>query len=339
MKKVRLGRTNLKVSRVGLGGIPLQRPSEEKAIELIQYALDCGMNIIDTSIGYGDSEIRIGKAIKNRRDDVYLITRTGATNAERMKTNFGRSMERLQTDFIDIYELHGINSEESYQEVFEEDGSLNFMKEAKEQGKIGFIGFTTHRLELAIKAVKSGEFDVILYPLNIVNNDAVEELIPLTKKLDVGFTAMKPYAGGRLTDASLVMKYLLQFDNVVPVPGIERKEEIDQIIEVLNGDLVITPQDTQQMEKIRDDLGTKFCQWCGYCKPGCPEEIDIPFVINAELMWSLWPPERLNDWYKGKAETARNCIECGDCEEACPYDLSLREMIKIGASYIEEHIE
>lgn len=335
MEKIRLGRTNLKVSRVGIGGIPIQRPSEKEAIEVIRHALNSGINLIDTSIGYGESEIRIGKAIAGRRDDVIVITRTGATNGKKMKEHLEKSMKQLQTDFIDIYEMHNISTAKRYEEVIGEGGSLEAMQEAKEQGKIGFLGFTSHCMETMLKAVNSEAFDVILFPFNFVNDDAEEKLVPLTKKLDIGFTAMKPFAGGRLNDANLVMKYLLQFDNVVPVPGVEKKEEIDQILEVVNGSWDLTEQDEQKIAETRKELGTKFCQWCGYCVPECPEEIDIPMVINAEGMWKLWPEEQMLDWYSGKAEIAKNCIECGACEEACPYNLPIREMLVAGREFLE----
>ena len=335
MQKIRLGRTNLKVSRVGIGGIPIQRPSEQEAIEIIQHALNNGINLIDTSLGYGESEIRIGKAISGRRDDVVVITRTGTTDGKRMKENLERSMKQLQTDYIDVYGMHNISTAERYDQVMAEGGSLEAMLEAKEDGKIGFLGFTSHCMETMLKAVNSKAFDVILFPFNFVNNEATEKLVPLTSKLDIGFTAMKPFAGGRLTDVDLVMKYLLQFDNVVPVPGVQKKEEVDQIIEIVNGSWDLTEQDEQKMAEIRKELGIKFCQWCGYCKPGCPEEIDIPMVINAELMWKLWPAEKMREWYKGLGEAASNCTECGACEEACPYQLPIRDMLKKGIEFLE----
>jgi predicted aldo/keto reductase-like oxidoreductase len=338
MKEVRLGRTNLMVSRVGIGGIPLQRPSEKKAIEVVQYALDNGINIIDTSLGYGQSEIRIGKALKGRRDDVILITRTGRTDKKTCLEHLEKSLKQLQTDRIDVYEMHNISTDERYQQVIGEDGSLEAMLEAKEQGKIDFLGFTSHCIETMIKAVKSEFFDVILFPFNFVNNEAAEKLVPLTKKLDIGFTAMKPFAGGRLSNVNLVMKYLLQFDNVVPVPGVEKKEEIDQILEVVNGSWTLTEQEKQQIDDFRKELDKPFCQWCGYCKPGCPQEIEIPLIVNAEGMWRLWPEKEMVDWYKGIMDNARTCIECGECEEACPYHLPIRDMLTKGIEFVDARI-
>ncbi|NHK32951.1 MAG: aldo/keto reductase [Asgard group archaeon] len=338
MKKVRLGRTNLKVSRVGIGGIPLQRPSEKKAIEVVQHAVDSGINIIDTSIGYGTSEKRIGKALIGRRENVILITRTGATYKDQAKKNLEQSLKNLQSDFIDIYQLHGVSTLEDYNKTTGENGALEALIEAKEQGKIKYIGITSHCLTTIQTAVKSEIFDVILFPLNFVNTEAAEELVPLTKKLDIGFTAMKPFAGGRLSDVQLVMKYLMQFDNVVPVPGVETKQEIDEIIEIVSGSWEITTEEAQKMEDKRKELGKPFCQWCGYCIPVCPQKISIPWVINADVMWKLWPKKRLKERYRNVMKTANSCIECGDCENECPYHLSIRELLKESRQFIENKI-
>ncbi|MGC9779167.1 MAG: aldo/keto reductase [Candidatus Heimdallarchaeota archaeon] len=339
MEQIRLGRTNLKVSRVGIGGIPLQRPSEKKAIEVVQYAVDNGISIIDTSIGYGTSEERIGKALVGRRDEVILITRTGVIDKQRATEHLEKSLRQLQTDFIDIYELHNISTAVRYQAATSEGGSLEAIYEAQDKGKIGYIGITSHCMKTIKTAVKSELFDIILFPFNFVNNESASELVPLTKKYDIGFTAMKPFAGGRLNDANLAIKYLLQFDNVVPVPGVEKKQEIDEILDVVNGSWVMTGEESRKIENIRKELGNPFCQWCGYCEPGCPQEISIPMIINAEGMWKLWPHERIVNNYKELLVTAKTCIDCGECEENCPYNLPIREMMAESIEYIERKIE
>jgi len=339
MKKVRLGRTNLKVSRVGIGGIPLQRPTEKEAIEVIRHAVDNGINIIDTSIGYGNSEERIGKALVGRRDDVILITRTSVADKKRAAEHLEQSLKNLQTDFIDIYELHNFSTPERYQAAIAEGGIMEAVYEAQEKGKIGHIGFTSHCINTMKMAVKSEIFDVILFPFNFVNNEAEEELLPLTKKLDIGFTAMKPFADGRLSDANLVMKYLLQFDIVVPVPGVEKKEEINEILEIVNGSWDFTVEEEQRMDNIRKELSDPFCQWCGYCVPGCPQEIYMPLVINAESMWKLWPHESNVKRYKDILVAAKTCTDCGDCEERCPYNLPVRDLLDSGIKFIESKME
>lgn len=339
LEKIRLGKTNLKVSRVGIGGIPLQRPSEKDAIEVIRHAVDSGINIIDTSIGYGNSEERIGKALVGRRDDVTLITRTSRADKKRAAEDIEQSLKNLQTDFIDIYELHNFSTLERYQTAIGEGGILEAVYDAQDKGKIGHIGITSHCIKTMKTAIESELFDVVLFPFNFVNNEAAEELVPLAKKLDIGFTAMKPFAGGRLNDVNLVMKYLLQFDNVVPVPGVEKKEEIDQILAVVNGEWEITTKENQKIENFRKELGDPFCQWCGYCVPSCPQEIYIPMIMNAEGMWKLWPHDTIAKGYKGHLEKARTCIDCGECEENCPYNLPIRDLMEVGIKFIESKIE
>jgi predicted aldo/keto reductase-like oxidoreductase len=338
MRKIRLGRTNLKVSQVGIGGIPLQRPSEKDAIELVRYAIDNDINIIDTSVGYGNSEERIGKALVGRRDDVTLITRTGVTDKKRAAEHIEKSLKNLQTDFIDIYELHNFSTDKKYQAALAEGGIMEAVYEAQDKGKIGHIGFTSHCIKTMKTAVKSELFDVILFPFNFVNNEAAEELVPLTKKFDIGFTAMKPFAGGRLDDVNLVMKYLLQFDNVVPVPGVEKKEEIDQILAVVNGEWELNTEENQKIEGIRKELGDPFCQWCGYCEPVCPQEIGIPLIMNAEGMWRLWPHDTMVKRYTDWVKDAKTCTDCGACEEECPYNLPIRDLMTKGIEFIENKL-
>lgn len=335
MKKVRLGKTDLKVSRVGMGGIPLQRPSEKEAVELVEYALDKGINIIDTARAYGDSEKRIGKGIEGRRKEVCVISRTPLVDKKGALKYLDESLKNLKTDYLDIWQFHNISTMERYQKVIGDNGALEAAKEAQLLGKINHIGITGHNLEVIEKAVKSELFEVILFPFNFVNNEAAENLVSLTKELDIGFTAMKPFAGGRLRDAKLAIKYLLQFDNVVPVPGVEKKEEIDELVEIATSSWKITKTEEQRMDKIRRELGLPFCQWCGYCMQTCPQEINIPGVINIHLNWELWPQETFAQRKRKSVDVARTCIKCGICEEKCPYHLPIREMLVKGIEFYD----
>jgi predicted aldo/keto reductase-like oxidoreductase len=335
MITTRLGKTGLEVSRVGIGGIPIQRPSEDEAIKIIHRALDLGINFIDTAAGYGNSEERIGKALIGHRDQVVIATKSGRPGKTEAAAELERSLKRLQTDVIDIWQLHNISNAEKYAQVTGPGGSLETAQEALQAGKIRHIGLSSHNLDIAIKAVKSGLFEVIQFPFNYVTREPEDELIPLAKEYDVGFIGMKPFAGGMLGNATLSIKYVLQFDWVVPDPGIQKVEEIEEIVAIVeSGDWDLTPQERQEIEARRAELGTQFCRQCGYCQP-CPEDVNIPMVMITQGMWKLWPRDTFLRWMGEVADGARNCIECGECETKCPYQLPIREMIAENIAFYE----
>jgi predicted aldo/keto reductase-like oxidoreductase len=151
--------------------------------------------------------------------------------------------------------------------------------------------------------------------------------------MDVGFIAMKPFAGGLLEDASLAIKYLLQFDNVLPDPGIMKFEEIKEIIDIVDGSWTLADEEQNRMEMIREALGKGFCRWCQYCMP-CPQGVTISWIMNAHLMHSYG-----DRYYNNTAkaiDTAANCIQCGECETKCPYQLSIMDTIARNAEWFEQ---
>jgi predicted aldo/keto reductase-like oxidoreductase len=335
METTRLGKTGLMISRVGMGGIPLQRPPEEQAIRIVHRALELGINLIDTAAGYGESEERIGKALMRRRDQAIIATKSGRPSKAEAAAELERSLKRLQTDVIDIWQLHNISSAERYAQVTGPGGSLEAAREALQAGKIRHIGISSHNLDIAIEAVKSGLFETIQFPFNYVTREPADELIPLAKEHDVGFIGMKPFAGGMLEDATLSIKYVLQFDSVIPDPGIQTVQEIEEIVSIVEGrDWALTPRELEQIETRRAELGTQFCRQCGYCQP-CPEGVDIPMVMITQGMWKLWPRETFLRWMGEVSDGARNCIECGECETKCPYQLPIRAMIAENVAFYE----
>jgi predicted aldo/keto reductase-like oxidoreductase len=330
VKTVRLGKTDLEVSRVGIGGIPLTRPTEAEAIKLVQRALDLGINFIDTAYGYGDgmSEERIGKALTGRRDQ--MIVATKGWSLEQIET----SLKRLNTEYIDLWQFHGLSSPEAYEEALRQ---METVQKARDAGKIRHIGFSSHSEEMALQVAASGHFEAVQFPLDFVSDEATNTLVSLAREHDVGFIAMKPFAGGRIRDANLAIKYLLQFDSVVPDPGVEKIEEIEEIVGIVNSDAwELTPQEQKEIEEIRAKVGTRFCRQCEYCMP-CPQGVQYSGVMYLPILWELWPP----DWYfswgyvKHAVETAENCVQCGECEEKCPYGLPIREMIEENIAFHE----
>ncbi len=237
MKTVRLGKTGLMVSRVGMGGIPITRPQEKDAIKVLQRALDLGVNFFDTASGYGlgSSEKRIGKALTGRRDTVVIATKTGLVDKKGASRSLERSLRQLNTDYIDLWQLGNVTTFEKYEKLSSSNGALKIAKEALQLGKVGHVGISTHNMAVAVEAVSSGIFETIQFPFNLIADEAAEELVPLAKEHDMGFIAMKPFAAGQIKDANLAIKFLLQFDNIVPDPGIETIEELEEIVDIVNG--------------------------------------------------------------------------------------------------------
>lgn len=337
MKKVRLGKTSLMVSRVGMGGIPITRPQENEAIKVIQRALDLGVNFIDTASGYGlgSSEKRIGKAVTGRRDRVIIATKTGSVTEVGASRSLERSLRQLNTDYIDLWQLGNVTTFDKYEKLLSSDGGLKAAKEASRLGKVRNVGISTHSMAVAVEAVSSGLFETIQFPFNLIADEAAEELVPLAKEHDVGFIAMKPFAGGRIRDANLAIKYLLQFKDVVPDPGIEKIEEIEEIVAIVNsGCWDLTDQDWQRMEKIRADLGPRFCRRCQYCMP-CPEGVNIWMLMVTQDLWRGSPPDAFFEGMEEIVESGRGCVQCGECEEKCPYNLPIREMIVESIEFYE----
>jgi aryl-alcohol dehydrogenase-like predicted oxidoreductase len=338
MDTVRLGKTELMVSRVGIGGIPIQRPPFDDAVRTIRRALDLGVSLIDTSRGYGDSEERIGAAIAGRRDQVIIATKGGWRDRTTAAGHIEESLKRLKTDVIDLWQFHGVNTLEGYEGLFAPGGAMEAAQAALQAGQIRHIGLSSHSPDVARKAITSGRVETIQIPFNLIGREIGEELAPLAREQDVGFIAMKPFAGGMLRKATLVIRYLLQFDHVVPIPGIERAAEIEEIVAIAErGPNPLTPKEREEIDEIRTALGTRFCRRCLYCMP-CPQGVEIQPLMTLPVLWELWPPEvafseeSIGIYVKRVVESAENCIQCGECESKCPYELSIREMIA-------EHVE
>ena len=331
MQKVRLGKTELMVSAVGFGGIPIQRRTEEEAVEVVKRCLDLGISFIDTANGYGNSEERIGRAIAGRREGLILATKSSARQGPELRQHLELSLKRLRVDYIDLYQLHCVSNFEDYKKSLAPGGPLDVVREAQAAGQVGHIGITCHSMEVALEATKSGLFETMMFPFNFISDEAAEKLIPLAREHDVDFIVMKPMGGGLLEKATVAFKYLRQFPDTVPIVGIERPEEIEETIAVIEGDPQMTPAEEAEMERLRGQLGTRFCRRCGYCQP-CPEDVPIQMMMILESLMKRLPAESFfSKWGTEIVPQAENCVQCGECEEKCPYHLPICEMM-------EEHL-
>lgn len=326
MEKIRLGKTDMMVTQLGFGGIPIQRLSEEDAIDIVKRCIDAGINFIDTANGYTTSEERIGKAVKGQRDKVFIATKTGARDVKGMQEHLELSLKRLQTDYIDIYQFHGVSTPEHLKAVID-GGMYAEAEKAKKEGKIRHIAITSHSMDMAIEEVKTDLFSTLMFPFNVITSEPADELLPLCQKHDVGLLAMKPMAGGMLDNATIAFKYLRQFPGVQTLIGIEKVEEIEEGIKLFEGPAEMTAAEKTEMQAMIDELGKKFCRRCDYCQP-CAQGIPISMVMTSRSFAKRMPPERFfGGMVDGAMEKAAECIQCGECETRCPYNLPIMEML------------
>jgi len=327
LEKIRLGKTNMMVTRLGFGSIPIQRLPEAEALAVIKRCLDLGITFIDTANVYTTSEERIGKAIAGHRDSLILATKSLSRNSKEIASHLELSLRRLGVEFIDLYQFHSVNDFETLDAIIANNGLISVIEEAKSAGKIKHIGITSHQIDVAKKAVMSGRFETIMFPLNFVTSEGADELLPLAREHDVGFIAMKPLAGGMISNARIAFKYLSQLPDVVLIPGIQKIQEIDEIVQILKSSGTITDAESREMQQLKEKLGSKFCHRCDYCQP-CTAEIPISFVLAYPALRVTQSPEALFDGPLGLLmEKSANCTQCGECEARCPFGLPIKDMV------------
>ncbi|MEK6537053.1 MAG: aldo/keto reductase [Actinomycetota bacterium] len=325
----RLGRTNLDVYKLGLGGIPLQKLSSAEAAAVIQASIEGGINFAETAEGYGDSEEKLSLALKGRRDSFVIATKSPKRSGVEMARAIDQSLARLQTDYIDIYQVHYPTTEESLRQVMAPGGALEALKAARASGKIRFIGISGHRPNLLVKALKTGEFDTVQVPINAGHCEARDELLPLAQAMDIGIIAMKPVAGGTLDTPSLGIRFCLDSAADVVLVGMKSVAEVRENLETAR---IFTPLDPDEQEQLLAEVsqwGDNFCRRCEYCQP-CPHGVPIPKIL---WMSNFYKRDQGNDpWtveeYASLKVTAAACEECGECEAKCPYELPIRDMLK-----------
>ena len=337
MEKIRLGKTNMMVTRLGFGGIPIQRCADDEAVAVVRRCLDLGVNFIDTANAYTTSEERIGRAIAGRnREDLIIATKTQHRQREKIEEHLELSLKRLGTEYIDLYQFHQVFDQKNLDMVLDSNGPLVVLDKALKDGRIRHIGITSHSMETSKKAIRSGRFETIMFPFNFITVEAADDLIPLAREHDVGFIAMKPMGGGLLENAAVAFKYLLRFPDVALIPGIEKPWEIEEIAGIIEGSWEMTEAESKEMQRLKDELGTRFCRRCDYCQP-CTEGIPISTVMIIRSFEKRFPPERFFIGRLSEAmDKATECSECGECEERCPYDLPIREMISEQVEWYQE---
>ena len=322
-----LGKTGLKVSRMGFGGIPIQRIDPQGTRALMLRLRDEGINYIDTARGYTVSESYLGEALEGIRGDFILATKSMSRTKEAMAKDIDISLGNLRTDYIDLYQVHN-PSVAQLEQVVAPGGALEALLEAKAAGKIGHIGLTAHSLEVFTMGLEMPWVETIMFPYNIVESQGIDLIAKCAEK-GIGFIDMKPLAGGAIEDATLALRYVCANSHVtITIPGMAELAELDQNLAAVNDTTPLTDADFARMDAIRKELGTHFCRRCNYCAP-CTVGISIP---SCFLFQGYLQRYGLADWAKGRYEAmsvkASACIGCGACEGRCPYSLPIRDMLK-----------
>lgn len=325
MEKVTLGSTGITVNKNGFGALPIQRISKESAKYLIRKAYDAGITFFDTARYYSDSEEKLGEALKGIRENVFVATKTGAQTAEVFWNDLETSLKKLQTDYIDIYQFH---NPAFVPKQGGEDGLYDAILEAKKQGKIRHIGITNHRLSIANEAIESGLYETLQFPFCYLATDKDIELVKKCKDKDMGFIAMKAMSGGLITNSKAAYAYLSQFDNVLPIWGVQREKELDEFIEYIDNPPVMTGDIKALIDKDRNELLGEFCRGCGYCMP-CPVGIEINNAARMSLMLRRAPSSGwLSDEWQKKMKLIEDCLHCGKCKGKCPYSLDTPTLLE-----------
>jgi uncharacterized protein len=333
MDKIRLGRTNLMVTRSSFGALPIQRVSFEEAKKILRKAYESGINFFDTARSYTDSEEKIGYSLSDVRNNIIIATKSPANDKKTLLKDIETSLSKLKTDYIDILQLH---NPDVLPDPDDTEGLYSGLLEAKKRGMIRYIGVTNHRIKNALDAAASGLYDTVQFPLSSLSADVDLKLIEECKKRDVGVIAMKALSGGLITNAASTFTFLRQFDNLVPIWGIQRESELDEFIALEKNPPKLDDAMWAIINKDRAELAGDFCRGCGYCLP-CPAGIEIPTSARITLLLGRAPyQEYMKDEFKEKMERINNCIACGNCKNHCPYKLDTPNLLKRELKNYEE---
>ena len=325
MEQVRLGRTGLTVSRNGFGALPIQRISAGDASRILRKAFDHGITYFDTARFYTDSEEKLGAALSPVRDKIILATKTGASTTEGFWNDLHTSLHNLKTDYIDVYQFHN----PSFLPLpGQENGLYEAMAEAKKQGEIRFIGITNHRRSIAEDAIACGKYDTLQFPFSYLADEKDIALAAACQKADIGFLAMKGLSGGLISNAKAAYAFLRQYENVLPLWGIQKETELDEFLSFADNPPVLDESLQKIIFRDQEELAGSFCRGCGYCLP-CPAKIDIPTAARMSLLLRRAPVEvYTTPEMRENMGRIKDCIHCRHCAAHCPYGLDTPKLLE-----------
>jgi predicted aldo/keto reductase-like oxidoreductase len=327
MEKVRLGKTNLIVTKLGWGGIPIQRVGEREAVSVIRAVVDMGVDLLDTARAYTNSEHRIGLALQ-KIDRPIILSSKSTVRTTKIYDDVHESLKQMKVRRVNIYHLHGVSSFEDYEKVTAPGGAYEGLKRARDEGLIDHIGMTSHNLDVLERAIEDGHFEVVMVCYSFLEPKAALKVLPLAKQKDIGVLAMKPFSGGVIEEVGPALRFVLSTPSIVSIPGSETLEKANENWRIFAEGYSLTDQDRERMEAIKREFDHQFCRRCDYCQP-CTEKIHIQFALGLKTLFKRMGPHAQElGWVKDLIEKARKCSECGDCLPRCPYQLPIPYLIK-----------
>ena len=324
MREITLGSTGITTRQNAFGALPIQRDDKDTAVAILRRAYEGGMTFFDTARAYSDSEEKVGEAFHGMREKVYIATKTAAKTPEQFWEQLETSLRMLQTDYIDLYQFHCVG--QCYKPG---DGTDMYecMLEAKAQGKIRHIGVTAHNIEIAMECVQSGLYETMQFPFSYLSSDKEIALVQACKEANMGYIAMKGLAGGLIHDSKAAMAFMTQFDNVLPIWGVQRMSELEEWLAFMDETPEYTDEIRAFVEKEKLELAGDFCRGCGYCMP-CPVGIQINNCARMSLMLRRAPSKAwLTKEMQAEMMKIENCLHCGACASKCPYELNTPELL------------
>ncbi|MBQ8510516.1 MAG: aldo/keto reductase [Clostridia bacterium] len=325
MKQITLGRTGITVPQNAFGALPIQRDDTDTAVRLLRRAYEGGMTFFDTARAYSDSEEKVGLALSDVRDKIYIATKSGATAPDELKRQLHTSLTNLKTDYIDIYQLHCASR---CYAPGDGTGLYECLEDFKRQGMIRHISITAHKIGVAEECVKSGLYETMQFPLSYLSGERETALVELCRQHNVGFIAMKALAGGLITNSAAAFAYISQFDNVLPIWGIQREKELEEWLSYMDNPPAMTDEMRAVIDADKAAMGADFCRGCGYCMP-CPQGITIWQCARMSLMLRRAPSKVwLSEHWQEEMKKIERCIGCGACSKKCPYELDTPSLLK-----------
>lgn len=353
------GNTGKKFSALGFGAMRLPKDHDE-SVELLRHAMDLGVNFIDSAMGYvgGESEIMVGKAVKGRREQVYLSTKNACSewSNDSWWRRMESSLEKLDTDYIDFYAVvHGLTWDNFVNRLSNPDGGLEAAEKAKDQGLIHHLTFSCHDTpENIVKLIDTGIFEGMIVQYNLLDR-LNEEAIAHAHEQGLGVCIMGPVGGGRLAHPSsqladmvgresvstpdLALRFVLANPHVTcAMSGMNTMQQVEENVATTSREEPLSLEELQSVRQATEkmaELADLYCTGCEYCLP-CPQGVAIPRIfelMNLHRVWGLTPVAREGYAQLGpdKEEGKRNaeaCVECGECEEKCPQNIPIIEQLK-----------